>query len=61
MGIGARLFGFVKNNPFGFGVNRIICNELVLLFLNRFYNTNIEDIDNIDLNETEAILESVEL
>lgn len=40
----------------GFGADKMICNELILRFLNRFSGANIKDIDILDLNQTEKQL-----
>jgi len=55
-GLLPKILGMIKSNPFGKGAKRIICNELVILFLNRFYNARIVDTDSLDLNETEALI-----
>ncbi len=60
-GLFIKTYTMVKNNPFGRGAKRIICNELVILFLNRFYNTKIVDTDGLDLNDTEDILLKLKL
>ena len=46
----------VRHNPFGKGAKRIICNELVLLLLKKFYDLKIHDTDCYDLNDTYEIL-----
>lgn len=58
-GLLLKLANIIKNNPFGKGAKRIICNELVILFLNEFGYTNIVDTDSLDLNDTEEILKKV--
>lgn len=59
IGIMLKIFGFFKHNPFGNGAKRIICNELVVLFLNEFYDSKIEDIDGLDLNDTELLIKEL--
>lgn len=56
LGLFLKLFRIVKNNPFGAGKKRIICNELVVMFLNNFYAANVVDTDSLDLNDTEKLL-----
>lgn len=56
VGIALRMFKFVSKSPWGRGQAYLICNELVLMFLNKFFDANIEDTDSLDLNETERIL-----
>jgi len=55
-GLLLKIINIVRHNPFGAGAKRIICNELVILFLNEFGYTCIKDTDSLDLNETEQIL-----
>jgi hypothetical protein len=59
VGIALRMLKFVKKNPFGKGQAYLICNELVIMFLNNFFGANIEDTDSVDLNETERILDGL--
>lgn len=59
VGIMLKMFGLIKKNPFGSGAKRIICNELVILFLNKFYNANIGDTDGLGLNETEKLIKEL--
>ena len=59
VGLALKLLNIVKNNPFGQGAKRLICNELVILFLNEFGYTCIIDTDSLDLNDTEEILNKV--
>ena len=58
-GLLLRVFRIIKKNPFGAGAKRIICNELAILFLNRFVEQVAEKdmIDSFDLLDTEKILE----
>ena len=46
--------GILKNNPFG--SNKIICNELIVMMLDRFYDLNIDDFDGINFKHTEEII-----
>jgi len=59
LGLLLKTCNIVRHNPFGMGAKRIICNELIILFLNEFEYTCIEDTDSLDLNETEEILQKV--
>ena len=59
IGLALKVWNIIKNNPFGKGAKRIICNELIILFLNEFDYTNISDTDSLDLNDTEEILKKV--
>ena len=56
LGLALKIFHLVKTNPFGKGSKRIICNELIVLFLNRFYGANVKDTDSLDLVETQQLL-----
>lgn len=58
-GLFLKMKNIIKNNPFGKGAKRLICNELVILFLNEFKYTCIKDTDSLDLVETEEILTKV--
>lgn len=59
LGLLFKVLNIIKNNPFGKGAKRLICNELVILYLNEFRYTNIKDTDSLDLNDTEKILMKV--
>jgi len=61
LGLAAKILHIVKNNPLGKGAKRIICNELIILFLNWFNLTAIKDTDKLDLNDTNEILLKVAL
>lgn len=39
--------------------NAMTCNELILRYLNHFTNKNIQDIDSLDLNDTERIIKEI--
>ena len=56
MGLLLKLFKIVSRNPFGKGASYIICNELIILYMNFRGITNIKDTDSIDLNGTDEIL-----
>ena len=58
-GLLLKIAGIVKNNPFGKGAKRIICKELVILYLNHKGFTDIKDTDSLDLNDTEEILRNL--
>lgn len=59
IGIVLQVFNFIKENPFGKGASRLICSELVILFLNRFVEvvTGRDFTDSLDLVDTEQILD----
>lgn len=59
IGLLGKIIGIIKNNPFGAGAKRIICNELVILYTNFRGLTNIEDTDSLDLNDTTKLLEGL--
>jgi len=40
-------------------LNAMTCNELVLRYLNHFTDKNIQDIDSLDLNDTERIIKEI--
>jgi len=61
IGLLLKVLGIVKNNPFGKGSKRIICNEIIILFINMFYEANIKDTDSLDLNDTERLIKEVSL
>jgi len=56
VGLALKIFHIVKHNPFGKGAKRIICNELVVLFINRFYHTGVVDTDSLNLKDTEQLI-----
>lgn len=59
VGIALRMLKFISKNPFGGGKAYLICNELVIIFLNKFYGAKIKDIDSLDLNDTERLLNGI--
>lgn len=59
VGIALRMLKFISKNPFGGGKAYLICNELVIIFLNKFYDANIKDIDSLDLNDTERLINGI--
>lgn len=58
-GISLVLLRIVKTNPFGRGWKRLTCNELILLFLNRFFGLQFNETDSYDLNRTEMEIKKV--
>lgn len=56
LGMAGRLTGLIKNNPWGKGAGRIICNELVLLMLKDWCGAPVGNTDNYDLLDTEKVL-----
>lgn len=61
IGLLGKILNIFKHSPFGKGSKRIICNELVILFLNRFYAAGIDDTDSLDLNDTEKLITKVQI
>lgn len=61
IGLLMKILRIVRHNPFGKGQKRIICNELVILYLNRFYNARIDDTDSLDLNDTEELIKRLKI
>lgn len=58
-GLFLRAIGFISTNNIGFNYKKMVCNELVLSFLERFYNIEIGDPDNYDLNMTSRLLDGL--
>lgn len=58
-GLALKILGLVKRNPFGDDSNNLICNELVLLFLEEFCNLKIGDSDDYGLVETEILVKTL--
>lgn len=56
IGLLLKIFKIIKNNPFGKGSKRIICNELIVLFFIKFHGAQVIDTDSLDLNETEELV-----
>lgn len=53
LGLCLVILGVIKKNPFGKNADRLICNELVILFLNDFTDFEMsDDSDNYNLNTT---------
>ena len=48
-GLASKVLGFVSFNRVGSNMRRMICNELVVSHLMKFYNLKIVDSDNWDL------------
>lgn len=59
VGIALRMFKVVTKNPFGKGQKYLICNEFIIVFLNKFYGAKIKDIDSLDLNDTERLINGI--
>jgi hypothetical protein len=59
LGIALKVLNILRYNPFGKGAKRLICNELIILFLEDFGYIKIKDSDEYDLVETEEILKKV--
>ncbi len=55
-GLLLKIWGIIKNNPFGKGSKRIICNELIILYLNSKGISNISDTDELNLKDTERVI-----
>lgn len=58
-GILLKIFKVVVKNPFGKGAKFVICNELIIMYMNFRGMTNIADTDSLDLNDTTALLEGL--
>lgn len=56
IGLAGIILKVIKNNPWGKGRGRLICNELVLLLLKDFCGAPVGDTDNYDLLATEKVL-----
>lgn len=56
IGLLLMIMGLFKKNPFGRGIERLICNELVILLLKDFKDLKVEDSDDFDLVQTETIV-----
>lgn len=56
IGIGLKWVFKWSKNPFGNGPKQIICNELVLRFVQHFIKKDLGKIDNLSLLETEKIM-----
>ena len=59
IGLALIVMRLVKNNPFGKNAKRLVCNELVLLFLRDFYKIEVSDSDDYDLNATLEIIKGI--
>ncbi len=59
IGIGLKHVFKWSKNPFGTGPKQIICNELVLRFVQHFTSTDLGKIDNLSLLETEKKLDEI--
>ena len=55
-GIALMVLGLIKTNPFGKEQKAIICNELVLLFMQKFCGVDLYDTDDYDLNTTNKVI-----
>jgi len=51
-GLFFKSIGFKKFNTIGNNTSRLICNELVIVYLKRFHGFIYEDSDNFDLIDT---------
>lgn len=51
-GLAAKFLGFISFNTIGKDHHRLICNELCLLLLMRFYRVEVKDTDNWGLVKT---------
>lgn len=55
-GLLLKSIGFTKFNKIGHNSNRLVCNELVLLYASQRYNIDICDSDNYDMLDTWKII-----
>ena len=59
LGLIGKLLNVFKRNPWGADFRKMICNELVLSMITRFYGVEIGDPDNYDLLMTEDLVDSL--
>lgn len=59
LGLTLDVLSIVNANPFRDGVKTLICNELVLLFMQRFMGVRVGDPEDYDLNATEDLIEEI--
>ena len=59
VGHGFKKLFHLKSNPFGDGKKKVICNEIALMFVNKFFNANV-DPESYDLVETELIIDAIQ-
>ena len=59
VGLVGKLLHIFKRNPWGADFRKMICNELVLSMITRFYGVEIGDPDNYDLLMTEDLVDSL--
>lgn len=56
LGLLAKTLGFITFNKLGADFRKMICSELPLAFVEKFYGYHIVDSDNYDLNSTWKVL-----
>lgn len=59
VGLAGKLLHIFKRNPWGADFRKMICNELVLSMIIRFYGVEIGDPDDYDLLMTEDLVDSL--
>lgn len=59
LGMVGKILKLFKRNPWGSDFRRMICNELVLSMITRFYGVEIGDPDNYDLLMTDDLVDSL--
>lgn len=59
IGIAGKVLKLFKRNPFGSDFRKMICNELILSMIVRFYGVEVGDPDNYDMLMTADLVESL--
>ena len=59
IGLMGKILHIFKRNPFGADFRKMVCNELILAFIKKFYDFEIGDPDNYDLLMTADLVESL--
>lgn len=58
-GLALKSLGLISFNTIGSNYKKLICSELVIMFLERFFNAKVKDSDNFGLKETERVLNDI--
>jgi len=59
IGLTGKMLHIFKRNPWGADFRKMVCNELILSMITRFYGYEIGDPDNYDLLMTAELVESL--
>ena len=59
IGLAFKSLGLKRSNKIGRNRTKLICSELVALYLERFYGVEIVDSDNYGLNETQRVINDI--